>query len=403
MEFCRHMRTESHQRRDNMWVDDNVFLQDIVHRYDTWHRSLLSLSNNAALNSSNSSSQNAIPKILHFIWLGSPLPAKFHRIIDHWRDIHPTWRICMWTDTEVADMTLENQEAFLKAGNFGKKSDILRYEILLRMGGVYVDVDYECLLPIDTLCDTSSFFAGLANTRALEVNNGLIACTPGHPLMRKLVSMVTLNSTTASNDNVTDCTVITASLGGKIESVAQKGNQMDSMALLAALGRGGFLNQTELGTVGSVLKEKKKEDPMKTISETGPGVLTRCIFEYFRDDAPSALNAPTKSMDSLNSLNLLDSLRSSDEASQQASSPSQGNHLLPCVVFPISFFSPVPNNVRVNLEDELALNNLKSVHVNAGNSLDRLFTSDASMTRQSLHPSPSFAVHWWQRSWQSSS
>ena len=37
------------------------------------------------------------------------------------------------------------------ARNLAERADVLRYEILRRHGGVYVDVDVECLRPLDDL------------------------------------------------------------------------------------------------------------------------------------------------------------------------------------------------------------------------------------------------------------
>ena len=43
---------------------------------------------------------------------------------------------------------MKNNFAFSQASNWGMKSDIFRYEILMKYGGVYIDTDYECLINI---------------------------------------------------------------------------------------------------------------------------------------------------------------------------------------------------------------------------------------------------------------
>ena len=44
----------------------------------------------------------------------------------------------------------EIQAAFaLEQKILGEKSDIFRYEILYRFGGVYVDTDFECIKPFE--------------------------------------------------------------------------------------------------------------------------------------------------------------------------------------------------------------------------------------------------------------
>ena len=81
---------------------------------------------------------------------------------------------------------------------------------MYRYGGVYVDVDYECIQPLDVLSTYNcSFFAGLSNnTSTLEINNGIIGynilfynllfaitftvrrCTPGHMLIEQILSEI---------------------------------------------------------------------------------------------------------------------------------------------------------------------------------------------------------------------
>ena len=105
---------------------------------------------------------------------------------------------------EAKNFGMKNKEAFLSAYNYGMKSDILRYEILHSFGGVYIDTDYECVMNIgkctthnlldflflflssiilreylllfilDFLCRANTFFAGISNTSAVEINNGFL-------------------------------------------------------------------------------------------------------------------------------------------------------------------------------------------------------------------------------------
>jgi mannosyltransferase OCH1-like enzyme len=115
-----------------------------------------------------------IPKVFHFIWLGSNLPDEFLPMIGSWKCQHPLWEVRIWSDEDVEPLSLTNRHLFDSSANFGMKSDILRYEILQKFGGVYIDIDYECVANIENLCSDCQFFAGLSNTGVLEVNNGLI-------------------------------------------------------------------------------------------------------------------------------------------------------------------------------------------------------------------------------------
>mmetsp|Transcript_90601 Transcript_90601/g.242665 ORF Transcript_90601/g.242665 Transcript_90601/m.242665 type:complete len:168 (-) Transcript_90601:40-543(-) len=56
--------------------------------------------------------------------------------------------------------------------------------------GVYVDVDFACVKPLDDLTTKYSFFTGMSNVGAVEVNNGLIGAAPKHPLTLRLLELV---------------------------------------------------------------------------------------------------------------------------------------------------------------------------------------------------------------------
>ncbi|RYE83632.1 MAG: hypothetical protein EOO65_03625 [Methanosarcinales archaeon] len=92
-----------------------------------------------------------IPRRLHFIWLGGRLPPKLCRLVDSWRALHPRWEVTVWDDDAVASMHLRCREQYDAAPNYGARSDVLRYELLLRFGGAYADVDVQCLRPLDRL------------------------------------------------------------------------------------------------------------------------------------------------------------------------------------------------------------------------------------------------------------
>lgn len=134
----------------------------------------------------------AIPRIIHRIWLGpKPLPAEFAAFGETWAALHPGWEMRLWTDANLPP--LANQALFDSAPSFAAKADILRYELLLQFGGVYVDTDFECLKNIEPLLAGVECF--VAQQKDLEadfgkfcyVNNALIGAAPGHPLFRDLV------------------------------------------------------------------------------------------------------------------------------------------------------------------------------------------------------------------------
>lgn len=73
----------------------------------------------------------------------------------------------------------------------------IRYLILDKIGGMYVDFDTECLASHnDLLKDKTCCFSmepkehGKRFGRELFFNNAMMACVPGHPFMKKIVDTV---------------------------------------------------------------------------------------------------------------------------------------------------------------------------------------------------------------------
>ena len=126
-----------------------------------------------------------IPRVFHRIWLGpNPLPEEFEAYGETWRRHHPEWEMRLWTDEDLAG--LQPPEPFDRARNLTERADVLRYELLRRFGGVYVDTDFECRAPLDGLIDGLEAFAGYQMPGS--VCNALIGVAPGHPALEAAVA-----------------------------------------------------------------------------------------------------------------------------------------------------------------------------------------------------------------------
>lgn len=128
-----------------------------------------------------------IPKIIHQIWLGSPLPEKYREFQEGWIKHHPDWQYKLWTDDDVENLGLVNKKWYDQTDNYGFKSDIARYEILYRFGGVYVDTDYECFRPLDIFHHCFDFYTTSWYGDFYGLNNAIIASVPGNPILRRCI------------------------------------------------------------------------------------------------------------------------------------------------------------------------------------------------------------------------
>ncbi len=135
-----------------------------------------------------------IPKIIHQIWIGSDVPECFDVLCQTWKDMHPDWEYNLWTDERVKDelFPLYNQAYYDESESMGVKSDLLKWEIVYRFGGVYVDMDFECLKPLDLLHYTYDFYTGYQPLDAFFVQLGaaLYAAYPNHPILKHCIETI---------------------------------------------------------------------------------------------------------------------------------------------------------------------------------------------------------------------
>ena len=134
--------------------------------------------------------QPKTPKRIHQIWVGGKLPEKYKAWQKTWQELHPDWEYRLWTDADVKGFGMENYALFKATSQLGAKADIWRYEILDRYGGLYVDMDFECLIPFDMFHHCYDFFTGIENSGGFQVANGLIGARPHHPAIRGCIDAI---------------------------------------------------------------------------------------------------------------------------------------------------------------------------------------------------------------------
>jgi len=133
-----------------------------------------------------------IPKIIHQIWLGGPLPEEFKAYIYTWLEKHPGWYYKLWTDEDMKNIRLYNQQYYDEAENYGVKSDLLKWEVIYSFGGVYIDVDFECLQPLDRFHETYDFYTALQplDTQFVQLGAAIFGAVPEHPILKHCIETI---------------------------------------------------------------------------------------------------------------------------------------------------------------------------------------------------------------------
>lgn len=127
-----------------------------------------------------------IPKFIHHIWIGSkPFCSEYINYLSKWRDIYPDYNFIFW-DNELVEATgIANNDIkkyYYSDNNIALKADLLRFKILEKFGGIYIDVDTEPLkrMPDDIL--NYNFFSGY------QPNNEIAIGIMGSKVKEALVS-----------------------------------------------------------------------------------------------------------------------------------------------------------------------------------------------------------------------
>jgi len=126
-----------------------------------------------------------IPKKIHLVWVGTPLPRKYDFLVNEIKRINYDYEVIEWNDDNI-DFQLINQELFENCKNLGSKSDILRFELLYKHGGIYIDYDFLQIKKFDDILDCD-FFAGAAEDAHNEVWNSIVGATPGSQVALKFL------------------------------------------------------------------------------------------------------------------------------------------------------------------------------------------------------------------------
>ncbi|MEW2258850.1 glycosyltransferase [Streptomyces sp. NPDC047869] len=141
--------------------------------------------------------QQKIPALIHQTWKDTDVPPEWEAWADSWRRHHPGWGYRLWTDADNRAFLQEHYPWFLPVYDGYPeaimRADAIRYFLLDHFGGLYVDLDFECLSPVGDILDGRELVLGrepeahtgllLARQRGFGriVGNAFIASRPGHP------------------------------------------------------------------------------------------------------------------------------------------------------------------------------------------------------------------------------
>ena len=132
-----------------------------------------------------------IPRKIHQIWLGEKsIPKICKKWMNSWKELNPQWEYKLWNEQNIKELNVENLNVYSKDFNPGYRSDILRYVILKKFGGIYVDTDFECLKPIPSNILQYKFIAGMMFGNNPCIGNSILMSAENFLLMDNILKYI---------------------------------------------------------------------------------------------------------------------------------------------------------------------------------------------------------------------
>jgi mannosyltransferase OCH1-like enzyme len=139
------------------------------------------------LSSAKTDIVSKIPPILHMIWVGDKeIPEYFIKNVNKWKLLMPKWHFMIWTNDHLTSAFIGNDylNLIMSSSSGAQKADILRYYVIKKYGGFYVDADVYPLRSLTSLLSINNDII-ICNDMPINfdyISNTMFASIPNHPV-----------------------------------------------------------------------------------------------------------------------------------------------------------------------------------------------------------------------------
>ncbi len=150
-----------------------------------------------------------IPMVIHRQWDSNQIPLEASRFMQSWMRHKPELQTWFWMDSDSRNFVIDNvsqiSDFIYNDWNIfteGKMSEVLRYVILYKYGGIFAELDVEFLKPLDEkvlqhpciIAQEPTVNSYLLNDhkaldRAID-SNVIIICRPKHPFLKFVIQKI---------------------------------------------------------------------------------------------------------------------------------------------------------------------------------------------------------------------
>ncbi|KAI9858265.1 MAG: hypothetical protein M1813_007539 [Trichoglossum hirsutum] len=123
-----------------------------------------------------------IPKIIHQTYANESVTGRWEVAQMTCIKLHEGWEYMLWTDAKARYFIEQEYNWFLHTYDsypyMIQRADAIRYFVLAHYGGIYIDLDEGCILPLDPLLSLPAF---LRLTTPTGISNDIMGSVPSHP------------------------------------------------------------------------------------------------------------------------------------------------------------------------------------------------------------------------------
>ena len=137
-------------------------------------------------------SRARIPRILHYCWFGGTPPQEVREYIATWTAFNPGYRILDWTEANAPRSPFVDEALALK--RYALASDYVRFAVLHRWGGIYLDTDVQVMRSFEPLLHLRCFLGFQYEPDGtpykphdLIVNGAVIGARPRHAFLAEML------------------------------------------------------------------------------------------------------------------------------------------------------------------------------------------------------------------------
>lgn len=147
-----------------------------------------------------------IPKIIHYAWFGSSLPDYAKKRVNEWQEKLPDWTFRFWNEDNYDFNKFEFTRQKISNQEWGYAADELRFDVLNKFGGFYLDTDMVIKKNLNPLLNKDLVMGFMYDNSLLT---SFIGSKPDNKVLQQILRMYADPNYDYLKNNVTSNPLIT--------------------------------------------------------------------------------------------------------------------------------------------------------------------------------------------------